>query len=64
MIVSNRGRPAAMLVPVQPSSRERLIDAGVLRPASRPFDPASWEPADLPDAESSEVLLAQVRSQR
>lgn len=64
MIISNRGRPAAMLVPVQPTSRERLIAAGVLRPASRPFTPSRWHPEDLPDAESSEALLDQVRGRR
>lgn len=64
LVVSKRGRPAAMLVPVQSSSRERLIAAGVVRPATRPLDVSAWRALDLPDVDSSETMTEQLRPQR
>ena len=64
LVISNHGRPAAMLVPVRASSRERLIAAGIIRPASRPMDVSAWHAGELPDADPSETVVEQLRTQR
>lgn len=63
-LVTNDGRPAAMLVPVPPDDRARLIAEGVIVPAEEPFDVADWQPLDLPSAPSSEELLRASRGDR
>ena len=64
LLVSNGGQLAAMVVPVPESSRDRLVAAGRIIAASRPLDVARWQAADLPEVDSSETVLAQLRGDR
>ena len=64
IIVSTNGHPAAMLVPVPESSYEKLVAAGRIVPATEDFDIADWQPVDLPGAEPTETLIADVRGGR
>ncbi len=63
LAITNRGRTVARLVPISDGerSREALIEAGVLTPASRP----GWMPTleDLPKGDLS-VHLADLRDER
>ena len=65
MEVTQRGRPVARLVPLEPAStaRERLIAAGGLRPASRPFVLPSRAPLP-PGAPDIATVLDDLREDR
>ena len=57
ILVTDRGRPAALLVPVPGAGLERLVAAGLARPARRAAsDLAPPAPARTGDRPLSEVL--------
>jgi prevent-host-death family protein len=62
IVVTDRGRPAALLVPMPGAGLERLIAAGLARPARRPTSdieqPSPARPGDLPLSE----VLAELRA--
>src|SRR5881396_127959 len=69
VLVTDRGRPVARIVPVgapSPEGIEDLIRSGVLRPPQTSVDPAAWEgplPKD-PSASVRRELLAERRQGR
>jgi prevent-host-death family protein len=62
IVVTDRGRPAALLVPIPGAGLERLIATGLARPARRPTSaiepPAAARPGDRPLSE----VLAELRA--
>jgi len=62
IVVTDRGRPAALLIPIPGAGLERLVTAGLARAARRPASeiapPAAARPGDRPLSES----LAQLRA--
>ena len=62
IVVTDRGRPAALLVPVPGAGLERLVTAGLARPARLPISdlapPAPARPGDRPLSE----VLAELRA--
>jgi prevent-host-death family protein len=62
IVVTDRGRPAALLIPIPGAGLQRLVTAGLARaarfPASEIAPPAAARPGDRPLSES----LAQVRA--
>lgn len=64
ILVTNNGRPAALLSPPPSSRYEQLVATGVLRRASRSLDVQLLpEPVEI-DGPSSEELLGQLRADR
>ena len=64
LLISNGGKLAAMLVPVSESSRNRMIAAGRILPASRPLNISAWRLAELRGSARSETVLAALRGDR
>ncbi len=62
IVVTDRGRPAALIIPIPGAGLERLVTAGLARAARRPASeiapPAAARPGDRPLSES----LAQLRA--
>lgn len=62
IVVTDRGRPAALLIPIPGTGLERLVASGLARPARRPASeiapPEAARPGDRPLSES----LAQLRA--
>jgi len=62
IVVTDRGRPAALLIPVPGAGVERLLATGLARPARRPAatiaPPAPARPGDRPLSE----VLAELRA--
>lgn len=68
VLVTERGRPIARLVPAIGTERvnsrtARLVRAGVLRPASAKFSPTLLEPSPVKDPEGK-VLRALLEERR
>ncbi len=64
ILVTNNGRPAALLSPPPTSRYEQLVATGAIRRATQPLDVESLpEPHDADGLESGD-LLAQLRSER
>lgn len=65
LVVTDRGRPAALLIPIPAAGLERLVAAGLARPARRPASeiapPAAARPGDRPLSESLAELRADER---
>jgi prevent-host-death family protein len=65
IVVTDRGRPAALLIPLPGAGLERLVAAGLARPARRPaaeiHPPAPARPADRPLSEALAELRADER---
>jgi prevent-host-death family protein len=63
--ITDRGRTVARIVPAVDDRYDQLVAAGVIRPATRPFDPAHLpEPAVNPTGRSTEDWLADLRAER
>jgi prevent-host-death family protein len=66
IVVTDRGRPAALLVPLPGAGLERLVVAGLARPARRPAaaiaPPAPARPGDRPISEALAELRADERA--
>ncbi len=63
--VTDRGKVVARIVPALSDRYEQLVAAGVIRPASRPFDLANLpEPAANPTDRDSGDWLADLRGER
>ena len=64
-MVTDRGRPAALLIPIPGAGLERLVAAGLARPARRSSSeiapPAAARPGDRPLSESLAELRADER---
>jgi prevent-host-death family protein len=62
IVVTDRGRPTALLIPLPGAGLERLLAAGLARPARRPVTdlgpPAPARPGDRPLSE----VLAELRA--
>ncbi len=62
IVVTDRGRPAALLIPIPGDGLDRLLAAGLARPARRPTSaiasPAPARPGDRPLSE----VLAELRA--
>jgi prevent-host-death family protein len=65
IVVTDRGRPAALLIPLPGAGLERLVAAGLARPARRPASgiapPAPARPGDRPLSEVLSELRADER---
>jgi prevent-host-death family protein len=65
IVVTDRGRPAALLIPIPGAGLERLVAAGLARPARRTASeiapPAAARPGDRPLSESLAELRADER---
>lgn len=60
--VTDRGRVVARIVPAADDRYTQLVAAGVIRPASRPFDPARLpEPAPGGTGRSTGEWLSELR---
>ena len=42
IVVTERGAPIAEIVPIKKTKLERLIEAGAVTPATRPWNPETW----------------------
>jgi prevent-host-death family protein len=63
--VTDRGKVVARIVPAVSDRYEQLVFAGVIRPASRAFDPSRLpEPAANPTDRSTDEWLADLRGER
>lgn len=56
VVITNHGEPAALLTPVPTSTRERLIAAGRLVPATRNFDSPPRPPRKVVTSPVNELL--------
>ena len=65
VIITERGKPVAHLVPPKPMSRlEQLIAEGRVREAEEPGGLDDWEPIELPPGSpSASEILAQMRDE-
>ncbi|WP_239307821.1 MULTISPECIES: type II toxin-antitoxin system Phd/YefM family antitoxin [unclassified Frankia] len=62
--VTDRGRTVARIVPAEDDRYEQLVAAGLIRPASRPFDLALLpEPAANTSGRSTDEWLADLRGE-
>jgi prevent-host-death family protein len=48
IVVTERGRPIAEIVPIKKSKYQILVDSGAITPALQPFDPEVWNRKDGP----------------
>ena len=48
IIVTERGRPIAEIVPIKKSKLQILLDQGAITHAKEPFDPAVWNRTEGP----------------
>lgn len=48
IVVTERGKPIAEIVPIKKSKLELLIEEGAITPATRPWDPTIWENREGP----------------
>ena len=56
LIVTNHGLPAALLSPITPTTRERLIAQGRLRPAQHPLDLTKLPPRVSATMSSAQII--------
>lgn len=62
--VTDRGRIVARIVPAVDDRYDQLVAAGVLRPATRPFNLTQLpEPVDNPTGQTTDELLAEIRGE-
>ena len=65
IIVTERGKPIADIVPIKKTKLERLIEQGAVTPAKEPFDLDFWNNTDGPRyPEGLELFLKERREAR
>jgi prevent-host-death family protein len=57
VVVTERGRPIARLVPVRDRTLDELIEAGIVTPAKRPKTKLAGLPKIRPKGSVTEILL-------
>jgi prevent-host-death family protein len=62
--ITDRGKIVARIVPAADDRYDQLVAAGVIRPASRPFDSVNLpEPAGNPTGRATDEWLADLRGE-
>lgn len=61
VLITKHGKPVATLNPIKKSKLQKLIDAGMVTPAKKKFDPRKWKPTGPP---ASPEILEAIRRDR
>jgi prevent-host-death family protein len=59
VLITKHGKPVATLNPIKKSKLQILIDAGMVTPAKKKFDPRKWKPEGPP---ASPELIAAIHA--